>query len=269
MKVYIMTDMEGVAGIINWDDYGAPDARYYELARELTTMEVNAAIEGALDAGATEILVVDGHGHGAINPVLLHPSARLLTGRPITYPFGCDESFDVAFIIGQHAKSNTDGGHLCHTMSFAVEELTINGMSVGELACNMLMCSYFGVPTVLVSGDWACAEEAKAMVSNIEVAIVKWGIKRGSATGLTARENMHYNGAAIHLPPERAREVIRNSAIRALMRHNEIERFWIDPPYELVITLRRTDEEPAKRAVVHADDLIELLTAPRVYEPIS
>jgi len=93
MKIYLMTDMEGVAGVVNGDDYLAPGARYYEVARELVTGEVNAAIEGALEGGATEFLVVDGHGQGAINPLLLHPAARLLTGRPLGYPFGIDESF--------------------------------------------------------------------------------------------------------------------------------------------------------------------------------
>ena len=113
-----MTDLEGVCGVVSFDDYAVPEGRYYELARELTTKETNAAVEGVLEAGAEEVLVVDGHGYGAINPVLLNPSAELLTGRPFgncNYPFGCDESFSAAVIIGQHAKSNTDGGHLCHT----------------------------------------------------------------------------------------------------------------------------------------------------------
>ncbi|MEM2961101.1 MAG: M55 family metallopeptidase, partial [Candidatus Bathyarchaeia archaeon] len=127
-----MTDMEGVAGVINFSDYAFPQGRYYEIGRQLTTEETNAAIEGLLEAGAREILVVDGHGHGAINQLLLHPSAKLLAGRPLNYPFGIDKSFSAALIIGQHAKSNTDGGHLSHTGSTEVEDLTINGVSLGE-----------------------------------------------------------------------------------------------------------------------------------------
>src|SRR5829696_5209580 len=98
MKIYIMTDMEGVAGVVSSTDYCAPDSRYYEVGRELTTMETNAAIEGALEAGATDFLVVDGHGAGAINPSLLHPAARLLIGRPrpVGYPFG-EPEVDTAF----------------------------------------------------------------------------------------------------------------------------------------------------------------------------
>ena len=82
MKVYVMTDMEGVAGVIDSPNYCFPESRYYERGCELTTLEVNAAIEGALAAGATDIFVTDGHGHGAITPMLLHPEARLLKGRP-------------------------------------------------------------------------------------------------------------------------------------------------------------------------------------------
>jgi len=267
MKVYIMTDMEGVAGVTNWDDFGSPEGRYYEIGRELTTREVNAAIEGALEAGATEILVVDGHGHGAINPLLLHPEAKLLTGRPLGYPFGCDHSFDAAFIVGQHAKSNTDGGHLCHTGSFLIEELSINGVSVGELGCNMLFCAYFGVPTVMVSGDLAATEEARALVPNVEVAPVKEGLKRGSASGLTGTENKLFNGAAIHLHPEKARERIREAARRGLERRDEIGLFWLDPPYELVSRTRPQEGQPGGVTVNRADDLLELLRLPRRHEP--
>ena len=269
MKIYIMTDLEGVAGVINWTDYGSPGARYYERACELTTRETNAAIEGALEAGAREFLVVDGHGHGAINPLLLHPAAKLLAGRPVTYPFGCDASFDAAFIIGQHAKSNTDGGHLCHTGSFAVEEMTINGVSVGELACNMLMCAYYKVPTILVAGDFACAEEAKALVPSIETAVVKWGLRNGSASGLSTDENLRLNGAAVHLHPEAARKVIFAAARRAVERCKEIEPFWINPPYELVCSLRHTEDQPRRRAVVQGDDLIKVLNSPKQFQPFG
>jgi len=270
LKVYVMTDLEGVAGVVNFDDYATPEGRYYEVARELTTMEVNAAVEGLLEAGADEVLVVDGHGHGAINPLLLHPEAKLLAGRPLGYPFGCDKTFDAALIIGQHAKSNTDGGHLCHTGSFVVEDLQINGISLGELGCNMLFAAYFGVPTVMVSGDKAACEEALALVPNIEVAPVKEGMKRGSASGLTAEENKLYNGAAVHLHPKKARELIKEKAKRGLERCEEIKPFWIEPPYELVAKLRPEEPgKPGRIAHVRSNDLLELLRAPRRYKTIE
>ena len=260
MKAYLMTDMEGVAGVTGADDFTARTSPYYELGRRLTTEETNAAVEGCLEAGVTEVLVVDGHGAGAIDWCLLHPAARLLAGRPVGYPFGCDGTFDVALIVGQHAKSNTDGGHLSHTGSFAVEDQTINGLSLGELGVNMLFAAYFGVPTVMVSGDVAAWEEARALVPGIETAAVKEGLKRGAAVNLTAEENKGYNGAAIHASSQVAHELIRGAAKRGVERRKEIDRFWIEPPYELVLTTRPQAGSSGKRTVVRADDLLEVLT---------
>jgi D-amino peptidase len=265
VTVCITTDMEGVAGVVNADDYLAPGARYYERGRELTTGEVNAAIEGALDAGATDILVVDGHGHGAIDPVLLHPAARLLIGRPrpLGYAFDRGERFDAAFMVGQHAKANTDGGHLAHTGSFGIEDLTINGRSVGEMGCNMLLAATFGVPYVLVTGDAAAGAEARDLVATIETVTVKWGVERGTASGLDARQNELFNGAAIHLHPTRARERIRAGARRALERRAGIRPFQLPGPYELVSVLRKADSQPVRMSRNTSGDAAELLRLPR------
>jgi len=128
MKIYILTDMEGVAGIVSLPEYCLPSpvnkygrtegGRYYEHARELATLEVNAAIDGLLEGGATDILVCDGHGPGGLNASMIHPKAKILTGRSQPQPRGLDESFDAAIMLGHHAKANTDGGHLCHSGSF-------------------------------------------------------------------------------------------------------------------------------------------------------
>jgi D-amino peptidase len=260
VKVYIMTDMEGVAGVVSSTDYCAPDSRYYQIGRELTTRETNAAIEGALEAGGTEFLVVDGHGHGAIDPLLLHPRAHLLTGRPMGYPFGCDASFGAAFIVGQHAKANADGGHLAHSGSFTVDDQVLNGRSLGELGVNMLFAAYFGVPTVLVTGDQACCEEALELMPSLEVVSVKEGLKRGAPEGLTGEGARLYNGAAIHLHPEVARERIREGARRALERREEIPRFWIAPPYRLRRTFRPLPEGAVPHPTVQeGDDLLAVL----------
>lgn len=264
-----MTDCEGVAGVLNWPDFGAPGNRCYDKTLQLTTLETNAAIEGAIEAGATEILVADGHGHGAIEPSLLHPEAQLLAGRPLMYPFGCDETFDAAFMIGQHAKSNTDGGHLCHSGSFAIEEMIVNGKPVGEIALMMLSCSQLGVPMVLVAGDFAAGQEARALVPEIETATVKWGVKRGNTAGIGARENVNFNGAARHLSPAKSRATIREAAKRAVERRAEMSRFWMEPPYELEEIWRDIIGQPARHAVVRGDTLNEVFTAPRNYEPVK
>jgi D-amino peptidase len=267
-----MTDMEGVAGVVSDADYCAPDSRYYEVGRALTTLETNAAVEGAIEAGATAVLVVDGHGHGAIDPLRLHPAARLLAGRPrpAAALFGPEAGpgppFDVAFFVGQHAKANTDGGHLAHTGSFAVEDLTIDGRSVGELGSSLLAYASRGVTTVLVTGDAACCAEARELVPQLETVAVKEGLRRGSPAGLTADAARTFNGAAIHLHPTVARARIREAAARAVRRRHEIPVLRLAPPYELISTLRHTGDgaaECSRVARVRGDDLLAVLRAPR------
>jgi D-amino peptidase len=281
VRVYVMTDMEGVAGVVNDADYCAPGSRYYEVGRELTTLETNAAVEGALEAGATDVLVVDGHGHGAIDPLRLHPAARLLAGRPrpAAARFGPEAGpgppFDVACFVGQHAKANTDGGHLAHTGSFAVEDLTINGRSVGELGSSLLAYASRGVPTVLVAGDAACCAEARELVPQLETVAVKEGLRRGAPAGLTAGAARAHNGAAIHLHPTVARARIREAAARAVRRRHEIPVLRLPPPYELVSTLRPAGEghaaagEGPRVARVRGDDLLTVLRAPRHHVPAA
>jgi D-amino peptidase len=267
MKIIIMTDLEGVAGVLNARDFIYPESRYYEHACELATLEVSAAVEGALQAGASEVIVADGHGHGAMKRSLLHPRAKLLAGRPVPDAFGwtVDGTFAAAMSVGQHAKSNTDGGHLAHTGSFRVEEEQVNGLSVGELGRWMLMCGYFGVPVIFVAGDAACCEEARALVPNVETTAVKWGIKRGSASGLTAQENEVFNSVAIHLSPDEARQRIRDGAYRAVKRLPEIVPFRMDGPYTMTVSLRpeRSGGRP-RTAQVKSKDLLDLLLSGRI-----
>jgi len=262
MKIHIMTDLEGVAGIANAKDYIHADSKYYEYACELATLEVSAAVAGCIEGGATEVLVVDGHGPGAMKRTLLHPRARLLTGRPwpSPFPFGCDGTFAASMIIGQHAKSNTDGGHISHTMSFGVEEYVLNGLSVGEMGLWMLVAGYFGVPVVMVSGDGAACEEARTLVPNIEVAAVKWGLKRGPATGLTGEENSVFNSVATHLHPDEARTLIRERAYHAVKQIPEIAPLVLDPPYKLTIGVRPDEPGRKGRHITHkAKDLLDLM----------
>ena len=263
MRVLIMTDMEGVAGVLNAEDYLSAEGRLYSTGRELATREVNAAVEGALAAGATDVLVVDGHGAGAMEPELLHPAARLLAGMPKPRSFGCDPSFDAAFIVGQHAMSNTDGGHLAHTNSWSVDEWRLNDLPIGELGKEMLLFAADGVPTVLVTGDAACAAEARALVPAVETAAVKDGVRRGSAAGLSAMENQRFNQAATHLHPQRARELIRAAAERALRRRGEIPCFTLPGPYELVSVLRPVNGQPPEVKRIAGDDVVSVLGWPR------
>ncbi len=245
MRVYIMTDMEGVAGVTGFEDFVSRESRYYEVGRELTTGEVSAAVEGALIAGATEVLVVDGHGAGAINPRLLHPAARLLVGGG--YPFGLDSGFDCALIIGQHAKAGTLDGHLWHTQTLDWHDCTINGVSVGEMGEMMLLAAEYGVPTVAVSGDTAACREAQSLVPGLATAAVKQGLNRS---------------AAIHLHPEVARRLIRDAVQDGIARREELPLFRLTPPYEMVVTWGETPSGGVRRGRKRASSILEVLSKP-------
>jgi D-amino peptidase len=244
MKVYIITDLEGSAGILNWDDYVSPQGRYYEKAKRLVTLEVNAAIEGAMAAGATEFLVVDGHGPGGICQELLHPQAQLLAGRPLSFPFGLDASFSCAMMVGQHAKAGTVDGHLAHTGYQAVADLVLNDISIGELGLNILLASYFLVPTVMVAGDAAACREAEGLVPQIQVAAVKEGISWG---------------AAVHLHPEKARASIQEQAKVAVRRQKEIPCFTLNAPYKRKVEYWGTTAVPQNIREDETEDLLEML----------
>jgi D-amino peptidase len=266
MRVHILTDVEGCAGVMNAADYVYWESRYYEEARELLTLEVSAAVEGALEAGATEVFVADAHGPGAINRKLLHPRALLLGGRP--WPtemstYGIDGSYAAAMMIGQHARSNTDGGHLSHTMSFGVEEYRLNGRPMGEIGLWALAVGYFHVPLVLVAGDRAACEEAKEYIPNLETAPVKWGVKRGTAEGLTKDENRSLNSAAVHMHPDESRAIIRVHAFRAIKRLPEIVPFRMEGPFKLEVSLRRDQEnKKPRKMMLKAGDFLDLIRPP-------
>lgn len=267
MKIYILTDQEGVAGVVNSVDYAGPGATYYETGRRLLTHEVNAAISGALDGGATAIFVLDGHGHGSIDPEILHPAAEVLTGRPIRFPFEFDDSFDALMFVGQHAKSNTDGGHLSHTFSMDQDDLILNDLSIGELGWYMQLAGYYGKPTILVTGDQAVCDEAMALETSVETVAVKRGIANGAATGLTADENRRHNAAAVHKSPELARSQIHDGARRAMERIDDIRPFYIQPPYRLLSTMRaKHPGESPSAALLRANDFLALGSMPRVHD---
>ena len=133
MKLFLMTDMEGVCGVVNHDIWVTPEGRYYEEGKKLLTLEINAAVEGFYAAGATDILVVDAHGYGGINNLLLDERVKYLRGPlPTPYPYMLDASFDAIAWIGQHAKAGTEYAHMAHTGWFNTVDYRINDISVGE-----------------------------------------------------------------------------------------------------------------------------------------
>lgn len=203
MKVFISADIEGVAGITSFSQIfpGAPE---YPAGCALLTGEVNAAIEGALEAGATEVLVADSHSQMTnILPDHLHPEAQLIRGvpRPHYMMQGLDDSFDAVFLVGYHARAGTPDGVLGHTFTADFSEVRLNGIAVGESAYNAAFAGHFGVPVALITGDDALRRENETLLPWAEKAVTKWGL-----TGLAAR----------NLSPQKAQAVIRAAAGRAL-----------------------------------------------------
>jgi D-amino peptidase len=191
-KILMMTDLEGVAGVVSFEDQTGPSGRYYEAAKKLLTAEVNAAVDGLLQAGVEEVLVVDGHGPGAIQFEDLHPAARLLHGRPLA-PWASlariFETYDASIIVGQHAMAGVRTGNMNHTQnSRAIDYYKLNGRKIGEIAQWALYCGALGVPLIFLSGDEDACGEAQALIPGIVTAAVKQGLGRGSAISFSAPE---------------------------------------------------------------------------------
>jgi D-amino peptidase len=229
VKLFISTDIEGTAGIVDWQQVRGPGPEY-EMGRELLTAEVNAAIDGAVAAGADEILVNDSHSTMQnIRPDALHHRASYLSGRhkPLYMMEGLDSSFDAAFLIAYHGGIGAEHAVLSHTYNpLAVWEARLNGVPVGESALNALVALHHRVPIVLITGDAATGDEARPFLGEIEVVVVKRSITRFAA------ESLH---------PERARELIRDGAQRALQNVTASQLPAIDLPATLDVTFLTAD----------------------------
>jgi len=226
VKVYVSVDMEGVAGISAWEQClaGGDD---YALGRALLLGEVNAAIEGALEAGADEILVNDAHSAMRnLPPGELGGHASYLSGRfkPLYMMEGLDASYDAAVFLGYHAAMATPG-ILSHTYNpRAIAHVTLNGTVTGEAGINALVAQHLGVPVAVITGDQYVGREAAPYCPGIEVVQVKTSVSRY---------------AAEHLHPEVARERIRAGVAAALRR--ELGPPAIRLPATLEVELLSTD----------------------------
>lgn len=193
MKVVIMTDLEGVAGVVSFTTQSYGDAKYYEAAKKLLTAEVNAAVDGLLSAGAEEILVIDGHGPGGISFEDLHPAAKLMHGRPLA-PASVRQSviadYDVAAMVGQHAMAGVTGGNLAHTQSSKhVDYYRLNGNPIGEIAQWVLYCGELGLSLIFLSGDDDACREVEDLVPGVTTITTKQSLSRNSAISLSAEES--------------------------------------------------------------------------------
>ena len=205
MRILIAADMEGVTGVVVGDQ---TDDKHPEYARfrRLMTGDVNAAVRGALEAGAEEVIVSDGHGNNQ-NILIeeLNPRARLNTGspRPFSMVQGVELGVEAALFVGYHARAGAEDAILSHTWSGRLAGVRLNGQEVGETGLNAAVCGHFGVPVLMVSGDQTVCAEAAQLLGPVETVVVKRARGRLSAECL---------------PPEVSQQLIQEAAARAVRR---------------------------------------------------
>ncbi len=233
MKVYISADIEGTAGITHWDEAekGKPG---YDLHAEYMTGEVIAACEGALAAGAGEIVVKDAHWTARnILAERLPEQVRLIrgwSGHPWSMIQDIDDSFDALIMTGYHSGAGTGGQPLAHTMTGLAHQIRLNGDVISEFALNRMAAATVGVPTVFISGDQALCETAKAADTGIHTVATMEGI--GGSTS-----SMH---------PTAARDAIR-SVVEASLR-NKDDWHVADIPDDFHLEIWFTKHERAYKA---------------------
>lgn len=246
MKVFISADMEGVTGIAR-AAMTEPGHADYPRARELMTEEVNAAVEGALAGGATQVWVRDAHG-GADNLVLekLHPTVQLIQGwcALALMMQGVDHSFDAAFLVGYHSRAMTATGTISHTMTTQVRRLWYNGVEVGEYGISAAHAGHFGVPVVFVSGDESVCSQARELLGNdVTTAAVKTAYLRECVRMWSVEE---------------ARGLIRQGAREAVLRAGQIAPYQ-PQPVEVTVEFQKPEQAMAA-AMVPTVNQVDVVT---------
>ncbi|CAN5545281.1 MAG: M55 family metallopeptidase [Actinomycetota bacterium] len=222
MKVYISADMEGVTGVTHPQDVIPGRERFDDFRKHLTA-DVNAAIEGAAKAGATEFLVNEAH-DGMRNIVLedLDERAEVIVGsrKPLSMMEGFEGS-DVAFLVGYHAMAGVEGilSHTFHTPLAAVA-VELNGEPCSEARMNATLAGTKGVPVGLVTGDDVACAEAKSLYAGVRTAKVKTAIDR-------------YTARCVH--PRKAVEAIRSAAEVAVENSSSLAPYILSPPYTFTV----------------------------------
>ena len=229
LKVFISVDMEGIAGVVH-SDQTSSSGNDYNLARKWMTEEVNAAIKGALEAGATEIVVNDSH--GSMRNIIaseLNPAAQLITGspKPLSMMQGIDETYDAVIFIGYHARAGTEDGVLDHTISGGtVSSIKVNNIEMGEAELNALIAGWYNVPVVLIVGDsTVCNQARKILGDELEVAPVKEAVGRYAAKSFT---------------PKKAQDLIQQKTKVALEKVNKMILYKLDPPFRFELDFLRS-----------------------------
>ncbi|HJZ28173.1 MAG TPA: M55 family metallopeptidase, partial [Streptosporangiaceae bacterium] len=249
MKVFISFDMEGVAGIVDWSQCRGP-GQPYEEGRRLLLGEVNAAIDGAMAGGATEIVCNDSHGTmNNLDPAELHGQAAYVSGRhkPLYMMQGLDATADLVFMVGYHGSISGESSVLSHTYNPAVvSDVALNGTRVGESGINALVALACQAPVGLITGDQHTIAEADPFLPDAERVVVKESFTRFGAA------NLH---------PEVARELIADGARRA------VERTAAEPSEVWEIAAASGGSAPAASSVSASASELAVLRLPAISLP--
>ncbi|WP_417625127.1 M55 family metallopeptidase [Paremcibacter congregatus] len=225
-KIYISGDMEGLAGSVTGQQL-SPKGFEYNQFREFYTNEVNAAIDAAFEAGATEVLVSDSHGNGqSLLMDKLDKRVKLVRSwpRPKGMMQGIDKSFDGAIFIGYHAGADNPAGALSHTINGGViSSLKLNGVETSEAGISAAVAGHYGVPVIMISGDQAVAEETRALLGDVETAVVKWDHGFTSVTTLL---------------PDAATDLISKKTTAAVKRLKSFKPHKIEGPITVEVGLQ-------------------------------
>jgi D-amino peptidase len=226
LKILISADMEGVVGAVSGEQL-SPGGFEYERFREFMTAEVNAAIDAARAAGATEFVITDAHGNGQ-NLLIerLPDDVTVVRSWPREWSMmaGIDDTFDGVIFMGYHSSTANTRGVRAHTMSSAnITSVRLNGIEMTEGSMNAAMAGHFDVPVIMVSGDDVAVAENQVLIGDIEGAVVKWAKGFHSAETLT---------------PEAAYEVIRTRTASAISRIEQFQPYVLDTPIELELSLK-------------------------------
>jgi D-amino peptidase len=244
IKIYISADMEGVVGVVTNEQLG-PQGFEYQRFREFMTEEVNAAIEGALAGGASEIVVSDSHGNGQNLLIEKLPKNVLIVRawpRPLSMMEGIDSSFAGAIFIGYHSATSSMAGVRAHTISSArLADVKLNNSSVSEAAINAAIAGHFDVPIIMISGDNVVVQETRALLGDVEGAVVKTALGFHSAQTIT---------------PEASYQMIREKARRAMNRLKSFKPYKLTSPITLEVRFKnyRPSEVLSYLSIVERSD---------------
>jgi D-amino peptidase len=234
VKVFVISDMEGIAGIVNPFQTNSGEALFEE-GRKLYTEEINATVRGAKAAGASEIVVMDCHGAGKghdFNSLIaedLDADCEFVVQEEWTeYTGFLEDGVDGALFVGMHAMAGTRDGVLAHTVSGSSWwRLRFNGVEVGETGINAALCGTWGCPVVLVTGDEAACREGTALLGDgLTTVAVKKGLARFSAR---------------QVPAPKARELIEDGARRALENVGAVAPYEPGSPCEILVDFNTSD----------------------------